>query len=418
MPHSALERLGPYELVKNLTRPGRAEVYLGTLLDDQKQVKGRELPKRAVIKVLRPPDHVPASQKGRIEEALARFVEEGRLGTRLRHPAIARTYGVGFDRRQQLNFIIQEYVQGVTLAQVLDDYATRERKLDYSLALNLVIPIFRALHHAYHDALREDGRPLRVVHRDIKPANIMLTYDARVVLLDLASARSTSFTRQATVHDVVVGTAHYLAPEQIFDQTQVGHQTDLFATAVILFELCALAPLLPRTRRLSEIATALSKFDFEDKADLIDPDAYPGLQPVLAQALCPDPTSRFETCGEVARLLDGLLLRAGDGQSLSSLAADMQQRWGEQPMNEIDLKKPLDLKVLGARNVAPILPRSTAEGKTEHSTPNEALPELGEAEVAELEALPRASSSLIELALAALVGLVVASATWLVLGML
>lgn len=329
MTRPGLERLGPYKLVRNLTRPGRAEVYVGQL-DPDAEAKAKEqlsrLPDVAVIKVLRAPENVDPSNMPRVQEAMARFIEEGRLGTRLRHPSITRTYGVALDRRQGQHFIIQEFVEGVTLAQILDWCAGREQPLHITVVLRLVIPILKALHHAYHDALREDGRPLRVVHRDIKPANIMLTYEGRVVLLDLASARSTSFTRQATVQDVVLGTAHYLAPEQVFDLENVGHHTDVFAAGVVLYELASLMPLLPRTRKLSEIANALASFRFSDHASYIDEARYPGMARVLEKALATKPAERYQTSGEMARELEGLLLKAGDGPGLAPFASELRRQ--------------------------------------------------------------------------------------------
>lgn len=373
MARPGLERLGPYQLVRNLTRPGRAEVYVGHL-NPETEAKAREqlskLPEVAVIKVLRPPDQVDPGNMPRVQEAMARFIEEGRLGTRLRHPSLTRTFGVALDRRQNQHFIIQEFVDGITLAQILDHCAAREIPLPYSTILRLVIPILKALHYAHHDALREDGRPLRVVHRDIKPANVMLTYEGRVVLLDLASARSTSFTRQATVQDVVMGTAHYLAPEQVFETEQVNHQTDIFATGVVLYELAALMPLLPRTRKLSEIANALARFDFNDHSQYIDEGRYPGLRAVLAKSLRAKPAERYTTAGEMARELEGLLLKAGDGQSLGAFATDLHRQWeGEGEPAEV---KP-----------APIRPRAT--GANIASNPNATPEKVREPERAPVE---------------------------------
>ena len=323
-----LKRLGPYELVRRLPRPGRAEVYAGrrTVQAGPGSVTA-DWPDVATVKVLRPPDDPGAAAEPRVKEALARFVEEGRLGMRLRHPAITRTFGVGLDQEQNLHFIVQEYLEGASLAQVLTHQAEREEPLPYRVVLQLVIPLLRALHHAYHDALREDGRPLRVVHRDIKPANALLTWSGRVVLLDFAAARSTSFTRQETVQDVLVGTAHYLAPEQLFQPEAVGHATDIFAVSVILYELATLSPLLPRTRRFSEVAAALSRFDLAACMARVDDARYPGLAPVLAQGLSPDPATRFLTAGEMARELERLLLTADAGQGVSDLAHALREKW-------------------------------------------------------------------------------------------
>jgi len=431
-----LDRLGPYELIKNLTRPGRAEVYLGRQhveRDAEVTGSGKELPEYSVIKVLRPPEQLDSTQQARVQEAMARFVEEGRLGTRLRHPAIARTYGVALDRRWNLHFIIQEYIEGCTLAQVLDHFASREIRLPFSVALRLLVPILKALHYAHHDALREDGRPLRVVHRDIKPANIMIAYDGRAMLLDLASARSTSFTRQDTVQDVILGTSHYLAPEQVFDTDRVGHQTDIFAAGVVLYELCSLSPLLPRTRRLSEIAQALARFNFEEHAPLIDPVMYPGLREVLAQALSPDPATRYQTAGEMARGLEGLLLQAGDGPGLAGFAAELRRQW--EGSGDASSERPDDRPRHSGARARPNLamatepPRaaepgaipapfdlaSAASAPSGSSSAAVALPPTSAPPVGAQAPASSGHRSLIELTLAALIGVLVASITWFLL---
>ncbi len=330
-----LKRLGPYELVRRLPRPGRAEVYLAYRTGSPGPgAAAADWPETAAVKVLRPPEDPEEAAQPRVKEALARFVEEGRLGMRLRHPAITRTFGLGFDKDQQLHFIVQEYLEGATLAQILAYRAETGEPLPYRVVLQLTIPLLRALHHAYHDALREDGRPLRVVHRDIKPANALLTWDGRVVLLDFAFARSTSFTRQETVQDVLVGTAHYLAPEQLFRPEAVGHTTDIFAVSVILYELVTLSPLLPRTRRFSEVAAALSQFDVSAWMQRVDEQRYPGLAPVLAQGLSPDPDTRYLTAGEMARELERLLLQADGGQTVADLAHTLHERWGPDEGNQ------------------------------------------------------------------------------------
>jgi len=246
---------------------------------------------------------------------------------RLRHPAITRTFGVGIDEGTRHHYIVQEYVEGITLAQILEHCAAQEAHLQIGLLLDLVIPVLKALHYAYHDALREDGHALRVVHRDIKPANVLLAYDGRVLLLDLAAARSTSFTRKDTVQDVMVGTAHYLAPEQVVDPEAIGHATDIFAVGVILFELATLTPLLPRTRRITQVAQALAAFSFEKVADRVDSTLYPGVREVLERALAASPAERFATAGDMARVLEGLKLSAGESPGLQAFAADLRRQW-------------------------------------------------------------------------------------------
>lgn len=317
-----LTRLSPFRILRTLARGGMSEVYLG-------QKDGPfDGPDKVVLKVLRLPRDVP-SDAPRVREMLARLIEEGRLGLRLSHPAIAQSYGVLRDHHQDLYFLVQEFVDGLTLGDLMDYYSENGQRIPYGVVLRLIIPVLQALHYGYHTATREDGRPLRVVHRDIKPDNIMLSYAGQVKLVDFGVARSTSLTRQVTVGDVVVGTRHYMAPEQVFTPDQVGHRADLFSLGLILYELCTLKPVFPRTRAVSEFAQALANFKFEDHAGLIDAKRYPGIREVLFKVLQAEARDRYAAAGEMARDLQELEAQAPANPTMVDFAIELKSEIAE-----------------------------------------------------------------------------------------
>lgn len=317
-----LTRLSPFRILRTLARGGMSEVYLG-LKDGP-----FEGPDKVVLKVLRLPRDVPADAP-RVREMLARLIEEGRLGLRLSHPSIAQSFGVLRDHHQDLYFLVQEFVDGLTLGDLMDYYSENGQRIPYGVVLRLIIPVLQALQYGYHTASREDGRPLRVVHRDIKPDNIMLAYNGQVKLVDFGVARSTSLTRQVTVGDVVVGTRHYMAPEQVFTPDQVGHRADLFSLGLILYELCTLKPVFPRTRAVSEFANALANFKFEDHAPLIDARRYPGIREVLAKVLRAEAKDRYASAGEMARDLQELEVNAPSNPTLMDFALELKSEIAE-----------------------------------------------------------------------------------------
>lgn len=317
-----LKRLGPYRIIRTLARGGMSEVYVG-------HVDGQTPdPELLVLKVLRLPKDVP-SDSPRVREMMARLIEEGRLGLRLNHPAIARSMGVQRDQEQDLYFLVQEFVEGMTLGDLMDYYLENDQRIPYGVVLRLMIPVLQALHYGYHDAMREDGRHLRVVHRDIKPDNIMLSYAGQTKLVDFGVARSTSLTRYVTVGDVVVGTRHYMAPEQVFTPDQVGHRADLFSLGLILFELCTLKPVFPRTRAVSEFAQALAKFSFDHHAPQIDAKRYPGIREVLARVLQSEPKDRYAAAGDFARDLMVLEQQAPQQPTLAEFAIQLKEEIAE-----------------------------------------------------------------------------------------
>lgn len=293
-----------------------SKVFLARAPDDF------EGPSEIVLKVWQPPRSLLNENSRKLSEMLSRLMEEGRLGARLDHPALVRSYGARRDG--DIFFLVHDYVDGATLGDILDVCSDKKIRPPLSVILDIAVPILRALHYAHFEARREDGRPLRVVHRDIKPENIMVGYDGSVKLLDLGIARSTSLTREVTVGDFVLGTRHYMSPEQVFDPESVGHRADLFSMAVIVLELCTLRPTFPRTQVLLEFAQSLSSFHFSKHEKGIDALRYPGLRPILAQALATDPANRFESTGLFADRLEGLRRHAPDSPSLARFMAGME----------------------------------------------------------------------------------------------
>lgn len=317
-----LEKLGQFQVIRPLARGGMSEVYLARSLEPF------DGPEVLVLKVMRLPKDVPADSP-KVRELIGRLIEEGRLGNRLQHPAIARTLGIQRDPEQDLYFLVQEFIDGVTLGDLMDFYAEGDVFLPYGVVLRLIIPVLQALHYGYHEALREDGRPLRVVHRDIKPDNIMLNFAGEIRLVDFGVARSTSLTRQVTVGDMVVGTRHYMAPEQVFAPDQVGHRSDIFSLGLILFELCTLKPVFPRTRAVSEFANALMNFKPEDHIGHIDARRYPGVRDILLRLLQPEPKDRYASAGEAARDLMQLEARAPQQPTLAVFAKQLKDEIAE-----------------------------------------------------------------------------------------
>jgi serine/threonine-protein kinase len=201
---------GRYAVHHRLARGGMASVYLAT---------DTRLDRRVAVKVMHP---------GLADdpEFVARFNREARAAAGLNHPDVVSVYDQGTDDGHP--FLVMEYVPGHTLRDVL-----RERgRLSPGEALAVMDHVLAALAAAHASGL---------VHRDVKPENVLVTPDARVKVADFGLARAAASVTMTSATGPLIGTAAYLAPEQVRDGTSDA-RSDVYAAGVMLFELLTGAP--------------------------------------------------------------------------------------------------------------------------------------------------------------------------------
>ncbi len=154
-------------------------------------------------------------------EFVKRFEKEAKAMAALSHPNIVGVFNFGIDAGRC--FIVMEFVDGANLRQLL-----RERKLTPGEALKIVPQLCDALEYAH-----EEG----VVHRDIKPENILLDRRGRVKITDFGLAKLANAAAHGTLTGLVMGTPHYMAPEQVEAPKDVDHRADIYSMGVVLYEL-------------------------------------------------------------------------------------------------------------------------------------------------------------------------------------
>jgi len=155
----------------------------------------------------------------------ARFRREARAAAALDHPAVVGVYDAGDDTVDGgvVSYIVMEYVPGQTLRESL-----RNGPLDPRRALEVTADVLDALATSHRRG---------IVHRDIKPANVMVTPSGQVKVMDFGVARAvTDMSTSVTQTAAVIGTAHYLSPEQARGDV-VDARSDLYSTGCLLFEL-------------------------------------------------------------------------------------------------------------------------------------------------------------------------------------
>jgi eukaryotic-like serine/threonine-protein kinase len=158
-------------------------------------------------------------------EAKARFVHEAKAASALDHPNICTIHGIEETPDGRL-FIAMACYQGETLKDMI-----ARGPLDLATAVAIASQVAQGLAKAHG---------LGIVHRDIKPANVFVTEDGLVKLLDFGIAKLAGQT-QVTRTGAVLGTVHYMSPEQVQGQ-EVDRRTDLWSLAVILYEMLAGRP--------------------------------------------------------------------------------------------------------------------------------------------------------------------------------
>ncbi|WP_444939639.1 protein kinase domain-containing protein [Micromonospora thermarum] len=220
-----------------------------------------------------------------IEEASAgeRFRREARAMAALRHPNVAEVYDYGeapLPGTSGLAYIVMAYVQGQPLSERIAELG----RLGTAETLSIVAQTARAL-QAAHD--------VGVVHRDVKPGNLIIEPDGHVVLVDFGIAHSPEAT-SLTAANQVVGTALYMAPEQL-SRNAITPAADIYALGAVAYHCLAGHPPFPGE---NPVAVALRRLD-EEPPPL--PDHVPAaVRDLVATAMAKDPDHRFPTAAAMA----------------------------------------------------------------------------------------------------------------------
>ena len=194
------------EILEPLGRGGMGVVY---------KARQKSLDRIVALKILAPGEGDRAAFADR-------FGREARTMARLDHPNIVRVFDFG--DTDGLCYLVMEYVEGVNLREAMNREALAPRE-----ALAIVPQVCDALQYA-HDR--------GVVHRDVKPENILLSPDGRVKIADFGLAKllgKGGEDRTLTGTDQVMGTLHYMAPEQIRTPTVVDHRADVYSLGVVFY---------------------------------------------------------------------------------------------------------------------------------------------------------------------------------------
>ena len=219
------------------------------------------------------------------ERMRERLFREARSAGILSHPGIVTIYDV--EQQDDLAYIAMEYVDGPTLDQVLSQPDALAPERMFSIFGQTAV----ALDYAHGKG---------IVHRDIKPANIMIAADGTVKITDFGIAKITA-SEQFTMTGSILGTPHYMSPEQVQGQTVDG-RSDQFSLTVIAYEV--LTGEKPYTGE--HLTTVVYKIVAEEPPAprRINPSLAGPIETVLRKGLAKKPDARYRTCQEFAEALE------------------------------------------------------------------------------------------------------------------
>jgi serine/threonine protein kinase len=271
--------LGRYEIVAEVGRGAMGSVY---------KARDPKIDRFVAIKTILLHQSVVHER----HEFLRRFFIEAKAAGRLLHPGIVAVFDVGEDPETSDPFIVMEYIEGLTLRELL---ARKGKKLSQDDALRIAEELAEALDYAHAQG---------VVHRDIKPANILVTKDGQAKIGDFGIAQLD--LSHMTLPGRVLGTPAYMSPEQL-EGEQVDGRSDLFSLGAILYT--ALTGYRPFQG--NSATTVCFKVANRDplQATSLAPELPQEMDAMIARALAKDPANRYQTGKEFAEDLRKLRQR-------------------------------------------------------------------------------------------------------------
>lgn len=258
---------GRYQVQDKIGTGGMATVYRG-----QDQVLGRTV----AIKMMLP-------QYANDPSFAARFKQEAQAAAALSSPYIVSIYDWGKDGESY--YIVMEYLRGTDLKSGIRKHGA----LDSRKVAQIGSQIAQALSVAHrHD----------IIHRDIKPQNIMVQPDGNIKVMDFGIARAKNSS--LTTDNSVLGTAHYVSPEQSTGKP-LGPTTDIYSLGIVMYE--AATGRVPFAGD-DAISVAMKQVnEAPQPPSLINPNVDPALEAIILRCMEKNPADRYQSADELARAL-------------------------------------------------------------------------------------------------------------------
>jgi len=284
LPHDTL-LAGKIRLIQRIGRGGMGDVWVARNEATQAEI---------AVKTLAAAERTPVHDE--------RFRREARIAATISHRNVVRVFDL-IDEADGTLGLVMELLRGGTLEE-----AMRERGPFTTLqAVAVALPILSAMHHVHQKG---------IVHRDMKPGNVFFAVepDGHVIpkILDFGIAKVPAAGSALTIDGNVLGTPHYMSPEQIRANGDIDGRSDMFAFATLLYEMLTGVRVFHRDTAAASLAAVL-----EHEVDP-DPRIEPRLWVAMTRALAKRPYERYATCADFADALRSAV-QATDDQIAQAL---------------------------------------------------------------------------------------------------
>lgn len=291
---------GRYKIIEKVGGGGMADVYKA-----EDQVLGRTVALKILHKQF-------ASDEGFLE----RFRREAQAAAKLTHPNIVSIYDVG--EEGGVHFIVMEFVHGMTLKKLIQ----KDAPMSTEKVVHVSMQIAKAMEFAHEH---------EIIHRDIKPQNVIITDNGEIKVTDFGIARAGA-TSTMTRTGAVMGTAHYISPEQAQGNI-VGPTTDIYSLGVVMYEMATGE--LP-FRGENPVSVALKHInDTPMPPRSVFGDIPISLEAVIIKSMAKNPNERYRSAeavrDDLKRVIEGLPVKmVGAAMPAAGDASDMTRTMAAQ----------------------------------------------------------------------------------------
>ncbi len=300
------QQIDRYRILKHIARGGMADVYLAEDVD---------LKRKVAFKVM-------LAALSTDPQFAARFRREAQIVAKLEHPNIVQIYRTGLMPSQsaaiQQPYLVMQYIDGGSLRDKLQALADQGKSLTTEQALTITSKIAQALAVAHR---------ANIVHRDLKPSNVLIRPDGTPVLVDLGIA-SVGSDSQLTRTGLIMGTPHYMSPEQVRGKV-VNGRSDLYSLGIILYEMLA----------------GVRPFEADDSIAVLHKQVYEKPQPLskfrqdiasqtkelVGVTLRKNPSRRFQRAEDMIQAID-IALKAEGGMGKNAVVSSPSSRPPDAPL--------------------------------------------------------------------------------------
>ncbi len=295
-----------YEILDKIGTGGMSDVFKA-----KDHILGREV----AIKVLK-------QEFAEDMNFVTKFRTEAQSAAGLEHPNIVNIYDVGSENGEY--YIVMEYVEGITLKT----YIEKKGQLNFKEAISIAIQVGRGIEAAHNKG---------IIHRDIKPQNIIISTEGKVKVTDFGIARATSSN---TIHADVMGSVHYVSPEQARNGF-VDFKSDIYSLGIVMYEMV--------TGRVPFDGDSTVNIALKHLQEMVTPSAYApelpiSIEKIILKATMKSPDRRYASMEDLLLDLKKALVSPNEdfvtivdveeAEKTKILSPEEQQKIKDELMNE------------------------------------------------------------------------------------